>query len=39
VLDLLRDETRLSALSQGALRTADHRSWDQTVQAWAELLA
>jgi glycosyltransferase involved in cell wall biosynthesis len=39
VLDLLRDGTRLATLSDGAVRTADHRSWEQAVQAWAEILA
>jgi glycosyltransferase involved in cell wall biosynthesis len=39
VLDLLGDRARLSALSDGATRTADHRSWEQTVQAWVKILA
>lgn len=38
VLDLLRDQARLATLTAGALQTADHRSWRQTVNAWSGLL-
>lgn len=39
VLDLLRDQARLSELSGGAIATADRRSWNQAVEAFARVLS